>query len=257
MREKIEIKIRETIPKQEDVLMLQGIPSAREIPSNITVLFDQAIEIFVELTQPVGMIAEIDRKDFGVIYAGEGRNESETPVAEIYKEADNLALFATTVGQGLHDKINRLFVSKDFALGSMLDSVASAGVEKSADVMEAYYLEMIKAAKEISENIAVMRYSPGYCGWHVSGQRKLFEYLMPEEIGITLRPSYLMEPLKSASGVFIAGRPEIHLFSDNYAFCGQCDTRDCRKRMSIVERNLDTSGQRTGQPASIDKHRKE
>jgi hypothetical protein len=228
VREIIKIEKHDVIPDGQAVLALQGIPSMSKVSSSIRMLFDQAIDIFAELAQPVG----------------------------IYQKADNLAFFATTVGQGLHDSINKLFVSKDFALGSMLDSVASAGVEKSADVMEAYFLKKTKIGKEMRENIAVMRYSPGYCGWHVSGQRKLFEYLKPEEIGITLRSSHLMEPLKSASGVFIAGTPEIHLFSDNYAFCGQCDTHECRKRMSSIGRHGDGS-ERAGQPTSIDKHRKE
>jgi hypothetical protein len=256
VREIIKIEKHDVIPDGQAVLALQGIPSMSKVSSSIRMLFDQAIDIFAELAQPVGIIADVDKNNFGIIYAGEGRNESDTPVAGIYQKADNLAFFATTVGQGLHDSINKLFVSKDFALGSMLDSVASAGVEKSADVMEAYFLKKTKIGKEMRENIAVMRYSPGYCGWHVSGQRKLFEYLKPEEIGITLRSSHLMEPLKSASGVFIAGTPEIHLFSDNYAFCGQCDTHECRKRMSSIGRHGDGS-ERAGQPTSIDKHRKE
>jgi len=255
VREKIDLEKQVTIPERKDVLMLQGISSASKISSNIINLFEQAIEIFAELAQPVGMIAEIEKDDFGVVYAGEGRNEILTPVAEIYQKADRLALFAATVGQGLHDKINGLFVNKDFALGSMLDSVASAGVEKSADVLETYYLDKIMVGRK-RNNIALMRYSPGYCGWHVSGQRKLFEYLKPEEIGITLRSSYLMEPLKSASGVIIAGRPEIHFFSDSYDFCGQCDTRGCRERISNIERHIDRS-EGAGQRASADEHRKE
>ena len=28
---------------------------------------------------------------------------------------------------------------------------------------------------KVAESAAVLRYSPGYCGWHVSGQKKLFE----------------------------------------------------------------------------------
>ncbi|MDH4209846.1 MAG: hypothetical protein OEV79_00135 [candidate division WOR-3 bacterium] len=252
----IEIRKQEIIPSQEDAFALQGISSGSKVSSNIILLFDQAVKIFAEHAQPVGIIAEISKNDFGIIYAGEGRNETDTPVAEIFQKADRLALFATTVGQGLHDKINELFVNKDFALGSMLDSVASAGVEKAADVLEAFFGSTVTRGIEDDKNIAVMRYSPGYCGWHVSGQRKLFEYLKPEEIGITLRASYLMEPLKSASGVFIAGGVDIHFFADTYSFCSQCETHSCRERMYRIEHSINAS-EPGEQPASIDKRRKE
>ncbi len=249
MREIVEIRKQEIVPGQKDVLALQGISSGTKVSSNILMLFEQAVRIFTEHAQPVGIVAEIGKNDFGVTYAGEGRNEIDTPVAEIFQKADRLALFATTVGQGLHDKINELFVNKDFALGSMLDSVASAGVEKAADVLETLFRSTVTRGIEDDKSIVVMRYSPGYCGWHVSGQRKLFEYLKPEEIGITLRASYLMEPLKSASGVFIAGGVEIHFFADTFSFCSQCETRSCRERIYRIGHSIDAS-ELGGQPAS-------
>jgi hypothetical protein len=79
-----------------------------------------------------------------------------------------------------------------------------------------------------------MRFSPGYCGWHVSGQKKLFAALEPEEIGITLTPSCLMKPLKSISGVIIAGDVDIFQFEDAFAFCGECSTHVCRERLAAL-----------------------
>ena len=251
MSDVIDISKDEIIPDQTDALALQGIHPGTKVSANILTLFDRAVEIFAKRARPVGIVAGIDKKDFGLVYAGEGRNDKNTPVAEIFQKADHLALFAVTVGQALHDKINELFVGKDFALGSMLDSVASVGVEKTADVLEAYFHDGLIRKYGVAGNIAVMRYSPGYCGWHVSGQRKLFDYLEPEEIGITLRPSYLMEPLKSASGVFIAGSPEIHVFTDNYACCSQCESHSCRERISSIISSKSASGS-GGKPAPME-----
>ena len=56
----------------------------------------------------------------------------------------------------------------------------------------------------------------------------------PDEIGITLRDSFLMEPLKSISGVVVAGPAEIHVFDDDYPFCEDCDTRGCRRRIRAI-----------------------
>jgi hypothetical protein len=79
-----------------------------------------------------------------------------------------------------------------------------------------------------------LAYSPGYCGWHVTGQRKLFKYLRPEEIGITLNASCLMQPLKSVSGVLVVGPGHVHKFQPTYSFCETCREKQCRERIATV-----------------------
>ena len=41
-----------------------------------------------------------------------------------------------------------------------------------------------------------------------------------------------MEPLKSVSGVLVAGAPDIHRFADEFTFCTACTTRACRARQA-------------------------
>ena len=86
----------------------------------------------------------------------------------------------------------------------------------------------------IGHRAGILRFSPGYCGWHVSAQKKLFEYLKPEEIGIGLNESCLMQPLKSISGVIFTGRMEIFEFDDNYPFCSDCTDHACRDRARTI-----------------------
>jgi hypothetical protein len=88
----------------------------------------------------------------------------------------------------------------------------------------------------------LLRYSPGYCGWDITGQRALFAALHPEEIGIRLNESCLMEPVKSISGVMVAGPAEIHEFNNDYPFCSECRTKDCRRRIGAVRPEGDTHG---------------
>ena len=88
------------------------------------------------------------------------------------------------------------------------------------------YPESTKRDKSLLHTIVygVLRYSPGYCGWHVSGQINLFNTLTPEKIGITLGESCLMNPLKSVSGVLVAGPPNIHISTPTVAIklTGSC-----------------------------------
>ncbi len=81
---------------------------------------------------------------------------------------------------------------------------------------------------------AVLPYSPGYCGWDLSGQRQLFAQLQPDAIGISLNDSCLMQPMKSVSGVFVAGEGEIHEFVNEYDFCSLCTTMACRRRLKSL-----------------------
>ena len=87
---------------------------------------------------------------------------------------------------------------------------------------------------KITLSSGTVRYSTGYCGWHMSGQKKLFGFLHPEDIGIMLLDSYLMKPLKSISGVIVVGEKEIHRFKDSYPFCSDCKTHSCRKRIKAL-----------------------
>lgn len=234
MREVVEIAVGEIVPDQGDSLVLQGISPGVTPPPRIIHLYQAARELFVACARPVGLFADITPQDFAGVYGGEGRNEAETPVAKIQARAGHLALFAATLGHGLHLRINELFERGDFALASMLDSVASAGVERAADVVEERYGRSLDNRGSFGPGDALMRYSPGYCGWHVSGQKRLFDYLRPAEIGIELRASFLMEPLKSVSGVLICGPRQIHVFDDDYGFCSRCADRSCRIRMSSL-----------------------
>jgi hypothetical protein len=197
----------------------------------IAALVEEAYGLYTELAAPIGLRAEVTLADFAHIYRGEGANAPETPLATIYPRAKQLALFAVTLGEPISARIAELFEARDFALGSLLDSVASAAADQSAAVAEAGYAAELLAQGACGPGDRTLRYSPGYCGWHVSGQRALFAHLKPEAIGISLRESCLMQPLKSVSGVIVCGPAAIHEFADDYYFCADCTTRGCRERM--------------------------
>jgi hypothetical protein len=113
----------------------------------------------------------------------------------------------------------------------MLDGAASEGAELAAQVLEQEYIRYLVSGDTPIRGMSALQFSPGYCGWHISGQRKLFEFLQPAEIGLELTDSYLMRPLKSVSGVIVVGPREIFDFKDDFDFCDECDTRSCRERV--------------------------
>jgi hypothetical protein len=234
MREIMEIPVGQVKPERAAVLETQGIPSQAELSEEVELLLKTAGEAFMESSQPVCILCSISVPEFEKVYRGEGLNEKKTPLEEILKQTDYLALFAVTLGEGITDRIDDLFKTNDFALGSMLDSVASAAADKAAEIAEQRFLGFLSEQGKSDPSRAVMRFSPGYCGWHMSGQKKLFEFLHPEDIGIELLESFLMKPLKSISGVLVYGSKEIFDFEDSYGFCSECRSHSCRERTKAL-----------------------
>jgi hypothetical protein len=230
MRETVGFAAVDTLPEPGPVLRAQGIPAGTSAPEHIQELLRSALAIYLRLARPRGVLQRVSGGLFQKVYEGEGRNASATPLDEIALRAERLALFAATIGKWLSDEINELFATNELALAAMLDAVASEGAERLVGLVGRHFVD--SAATQ--PRSTVLAYSPGYCGWHVSGQGRLFRELAPVEIGITLNSSYLMEPLKSVSGVLVAGPPEIHDFDDSFDFCGECATRECRGRIAMV-----------------------
>jgi hypothetical protein len=215
------------MPSRRKVMSLQGIPETAEVPERITLLLEQAFALYARLTEPTGVREQISEEQFAEVYEGEGRNADPAPLAEIFPNADRLDLFAVTVGPAVCNEIKRLFKVNDPALGYMLDSVASAATDLLSTTIARELQDEIGA-----DSTRILPYSPGYCGWNISGQGKLFAALKPEEIGISLNSSYLMQPLKSVSGVLVAAECEVHeLNTGTYAFCAECRNPSCRERI--------------------------
>jgi len=211
-----------------------GIPEDQNPGQRTVRLADDGVAMYRKLAAPTGVIMDISVIDFEEVYHGEGRNEAETPLGEIFRSSDSLALFAVTIGKGVSAEIMRLFGDNDFPLGSALDAAASAGTEMTAQALESYYIDFLKKRNGLNSSQGILRFSPGYCGWHITAQKKLFDLLNPAEIGMSLRESFLMQPLKSISGVIVCGRKGIFNFEDSYPFCAECETRSCRERIVDV-----------------------
>lgn len=234
MIEVVDIPIERIIPTVEKVLSGQGVPGIESAGERTLKLASQAVKDYLAHTKPMGIMARITNSGFEKVYRGEGSNEPDTPLDLIYPDASDLALFAVTLGETISAGIKMNFDQNDFAAGSMLDAAASEGAELTADFIESYYREKLRKEKQLPESTTVMRFSPGYCGWHVSGQKKLFEALHPDKIGIELTESFLMTPLKSISGVMVAGSMRIFEFEDNFSFCAECDDHSCLERLESL-----------------------
>ena len=221
-------------PARSDALVLQGLPPDADPPPRIAALFQDALAAYQETAEPRAVVASISPADFAEVYHGDGRNAPHTPIETIFPNAGRLALFVATVGGRVTDRIQNLFEDNMPAPAAMLDAIASAAADRLASLLGSHASPA--AEDEGAGGWRTLAYSPGYCGWHVGGQRALFAFLGPEEIGVAVRESGLMEPLKSVSGVLVAGPDEIHRFAPRFPFCAECRERPCRERIAALSR---------------------
>ncbi len=231
MKRVIDISPAEVAPTEEGVLRALGVPPDQPPGERVRQMLAEALEAFHAEAQPRGVFAEIDAREFAAVYEGEGDNEIPSPLAAIFPRAERLALFAATVGAPLSERIAALFDEGQLALGATLDAAASEGTELTGVHLDRVALDEARRAGAADAATRILRYSPGSCGWNITGPRALFAALGPEEIGVSLNASCLMEPLKSISGVMVMGPVETHDFSNDYGFCEDCRTKDCRSRI--------------------------
>lgn len=142
------------------------------------------------------------------------------------RNADSIAIFAATLGNKF-DELIALSKEKDLLDAFIIDTLGSELIEMVGDWLELQIQENI-GNKNISN-----RLSPGYCGWSVSEQQKIFALLGNNCCGISISDSSLMNPIKSISGIIGIGEK---LVRQDYQ-CKICSLENCYKRKRVEVSN--------------------
>ena len=135
------------------------------------------------------------------------------------RKMENVALFACTAGPDIGAYSKELMHEGDFVKGYIVDVVGSEIVEAAMDKIQ----DDLEQKMEAQNWHITDRYSPGYCGWSVGEQHKLFSFFPEDFCGITLTETSLMQPIKSVSGVIGIG-PNVR--RKGYV-CQHCDMVNC------------------------------
>lgn len=136
--------------------------------------------------------------------------------------SEGYALFIATCGGAFETFQKQLKEEDDMVRVFIADALGSVIAEKCADEMEKTLQQSIDKLGWKHTN----RFSPGYCGWHVSQQQLLFPLFEGQTCGVTLTDSSLMLPIKSVSGIIGVGQKVRRL---DYT-CGLCNFEKCYKR---------------------------
>lgn len=151
------------------------------------------------------------------------------------RNSEALCYFVATAGCEFEEYQHKLMLQGDMVKVYLANEIGSMIAERTADKME----ELLQAQLTPKGLNRTNRFSPGYCGWHVSEQPLLFELFdqnhkktddtpqpLPEPCGIHLTDSCLMLPIKSVSGIIGIGHNVKKL---DYT-CGICKLDSCYKR---------------------------
>lgn len=148
--------------------------------------------------------------------------------------AEGLAVFLCTCGRGIEQAAHKLASSGDLFTAFIADTLGSMVVELAMD-----RLERVLARSMAERGLAITnRCSPGYCGWHVSEQQKLFRLLPRGYCGVSLTDTSLMQPIKTVSGFIGTGR---QVRRTPYT-CHLCDLKDCCLYRRLHQGSLVASG---------------
>lgn len=141
-------------------------------------------------------------------------------IASLLKGSERFALFAATAGMAFQEYQDSLKAEGDILKCFIADIIGTCIAEKAGDQMERL-LE-----KELGGERHTNRLSPGYCGWHLTGQKTLFRLMGGAPCGISLSDVCLMTPIKSISGIIGIG-PEV---DEKKYGCQYCELETCYKR---------------------------
>ena len=144
-------------------------------------------------------------------------------IGEYLEQADRVAVFVVTVGKEISQLSESAGMNGDAFSAWVMDALGSWAVESTADAL------MLRIRRHLqNEEELTLRYSPGYCGMELGEQRKLFQLVQANAVGVTLMPSMLMHPLKSISG--LVGLAPMESVSRYHSPCDLCPRTGCHMR---------------------------
>ena len=210
--------------EESKLAKLLGGKRNQELPKSIKSKLRVLEDTFNSLITPDIHYRMIDFtvKDEGVIRI-EGTIEFESKnLSEVMKSAEKLVCFIGTLGPRIEEEVGALMQDNDLSEAYILDAMGSVAVE---DLVDKFQLTIKSECERVGKTVT-LRFSPGYCDWPLTEQKKLFSLFEPEDIPVQLLDSCLMQPVKSISGVFGI----VPQGSALYNPCHYCDDRACKAR---------------------------
>ncbi|NND05178.1 MAG: hypothetical protein HKN87_02260 [Saprospiraceae bacterium] len=229
------LKFDQVEVKVQNIINAMGYPKGAAPPEIVEMVKKQLDESRHHIKLKCGFVVlppnGISVKD-GYIHLKDLTFHTERIVSVPLRKMEEAALFVVTIGHQFDAWSRNTFKSEDALAGYIIDLVGSEIAERTTDWLENKIVALAKEEGKKCSN----RYSPGYCGWSVAEQHKLFSFFPENFCGVSLSESALMKPHKSVSGIIGLGKEMKRL---EYP-CSACRVSHCYKNQELPLSN--TSG---------------
>jgi hypothetical protein len=168
----------------------------------------------------------IDGVKKGGVRLKKGLEFKSPKLSKTLKDCEEIVCYIATLGDGIEGEIKRLMDQKRLAEAYILDAIASV----AADNMVTTFHQQMQNSYENKGQQVTLCFSPGYCDWPITDQKKLFKIFESQELDVELTNSCFMQPRKSISGVFGIAPSDSNPKEQSYNPCLECDRQDCSAR---------------------------
>lgn len=223
------IKVKASLPEVLHVFQYaEGIMPSRSVLKEIRQILKSQKE-FLE-PRAVLLLTDAACASHGGNIQVNGAHFKSKKLSRLMKGASSAILFVATAGENVSRLSQTAMKNNDYFSGIVYDTIGSLAAEKCAQAVQ-------NMADKYAERACVrasMRFSPGYGDWNLSEQKKVFQLLKPEKIGVRLTERFMMTPEKSVSAVIGIG----NVMKMKCGFvCSLCKAVNCPYRDSIKQRN--------------------
>lgn len=143
-------------------------------------------------------------------------------ISQALEKGERFAVVVATAGAEVDACLHRL-KEEHLVKAFVADAVASELAEAASRAAIREIESQLAPGERISNP-----YSPGYCGWALKEQQKLFALFPESPCGVSLNDSCLMLPIKSISAVLAIGSKVVKA---PYG-CEICEKQDCYKKIN-------------------------
>ena len=219
----------------DDVLRFQGYTRGIDVPGpDVRALFDEAHALARTLMEPRAVVrwSALRGRSDDRLTLDDDLTFTIAGIARAWGLVTDVAGAIVTIGGALEERVAALWEARELPLAAMLDSVGSGAVESLAE-----YVNDLLCQQGIARGVKVTnRISPGYGGWDVAEQPRLFRLVPGEPIGVALNEACFMTPEKTITLLVGAGTEARvdHYFNQ----CARCWMAGCAYRRVPASRTV-------------------
>ncbi|OPX20038.1 MAG: hypothetical protein BZ151_06155 [Desulfobacca sp. 4484_104] len=216
--------------KHDDLARLLGSPKGRIASNSLNKKLKHWKKRTRQIIRPrlVYQKHKLKKVSAGIIQLDGNYRLKSAKLSRTLRRSKEIICFLATIGAGIEKEIKLLMGQKRLGEAYLVDAMGSIMVE---DLVEQFQSHMGEHYR-LQGQLVGLRFSPGYCDWPVTEQKKLFKLIDCQKVGVELTDSCLMKPRKSISGVFgLIPCPEGKDLR-TYNPCADCNKFDCPARRS-------------------------